>query len=238
MGIGKCFGWGNIQMSKIQEIREELHEIFSGKKIKIWDSIIPLIVFLAVNQLFSLNYALVFSLLSGAVFVIYRLWAKEKLAYALTGLAVVAVAAGMAYLSKSGAAFFIPGLVTGILTVVLCFGSVLIKKPLAAWSSRITRRWPKDWYALKNVRPAYSEVTLFWGIAFGLRTLLEMWLVLIDALNAAGAVKIFLGWPYTIAILIFSYLYGIWRLRTLGGPGVEEYKNGTPPPWKGQLKGF
>jgi len=225
-------------MSKIQEIREELKEVFSGKKIKIWDSIIPLVVFLGVNQLFDLNYALVFSMLSGVVFLIYRLWKKEKLAYAFAGLAVVAIAAGMAYLSKSGAAFFIPGLITGIITVVLCFGSVLIKKPIAAWSSRLTRRWPKDWYALKNVRPAYSEVTLFWGIAFGLRTVLEMWLLLIDALNAAGAVKIFLGWPYTIAILIFSYLYGNWRLRKLGGPGVEEFQAGSPPPWKGQIKGF
>ncbi len=169
---------------------------------------------------------------------IYRLWAKENFSYAVAGLAVVAIAAGMAYLSKSDAAFFIPGLITGLSTVVLCFGSVIIKKPVAAWSSRITRRWPKEWYGLKTVRPAYSEVTLFWGIAFGLRTVLEIWLLLQDALNAVGAVKIFLGWPYTIAILVISYIYGSWRLKNLNGPGVEEYKQGTPPPWEGQIRGF
>jgi hypothetical protein len=225
-------------MDKVQEIREELAEVFSGKKIKIWDTIVPLIIFLIVNQLLSLNYALVFSLISGFVFVLYRVLVKEKLSYAMGGLAAVAIAAGIAFLSKSGAGFFVPGLITGIITVLLCFGSVFIKKPIAAWSSRITRRWPKEWYALKNVRPAYSEVTLFWGIAFGLRTLLEMWLLWIEALNAAGAVNIFLGWPYTIAVLIISYFYGIWRLRNLSGPSVEEFRNSTPPPWKGQVRGF
>jgi hypothetical protein len=185
-----------------------------------------------------LNYAIVLSLVSGIIFLVYRLIAKEKLVFAFAGLAVVAIAAGLAFLSKSGAAFFLPGLLTGILTVVLCFGSVLIKRPLAAWSSRITRRWPIEWYKLPNVRPAYSEVTLFWGIAFGLRTLLETWLLLQEALNAAGAVKIFLGWPYTIAILILSYIYGTWRLRNLGGPGVEEFKEGKSAPWEGQLRGF
>jgi hypothetical protein len=169
---------------------------------------------------------------------VYRLATKEKVSYAFAGLAVVAIAAGFAFLSSSGAAFFIPGLVTGLITVVLCFGSVLLKKPLAAWSSRLTRRWPKEWYSLDNVRPAYSEVTIFWGVAFGLRTLLELFLVMQNAINALGAVKIFLGWPYTIAVLIISYFYGTWRLENLKGPSVEEFKVGSPAPWKGQLKGF
>jgi len=238
MGIGKHFGWEILIMGKLQEIREELQQVFSGKNIKFWDSIVPLVVFLAFNKIFTLNQALIFSLLSGALFLIYRLWTKEKFSYAIGGLAAVAIAAGMAYLSKSDAAFFIPGLITGLLTVVLCFGSVIIKKPLAAWSSRITRHWPKEWYELKKVRPAYSEVTIFWGIAFGLRTIFETWLLLMDALNAAGAVKIFLGWPYTIAILVLSYLYGTKRLRILGGPSVKEFQDGKTPPWEGQLRGF
>jgi len=236
--IGMYFGWVKINMNKIKEIQEELKQVFSGKTIKIWDSIIPLVAFLVINQAFSLNYAVILSIVSGLFFLVYRLLLKEKLAYALAGLAAVAIAAGMAYLSNSGAAFFIPGLIAGVITVVLCFGSVALKKPLAAWSSKLTRRWPKNWYKLDKIRPAYSEVTIFWGIAFGLRTLLEIWLLLQNAINAAGAVKIFLGWPYTIAILIASYFYGTWRLKSLGGPGVEEFNNNTPPPWKGQLKGF
>jgi len=225
-------------MNKILEIKSEFGQVFSGKKIKVWDSITPLIVFLAINQFYDLNLASVLAIISGILFLAYRLIAKEKLSYSIAGLAVVVAAAGLAFLSKSGTAFFIPGLITGLITIVLCFGSVIIKKPIAAWSSRITRRWPKNWYKLDNVRPAYTEVTIFWGIAFGLRTLLELWLLMQNAINAAGALKIFLGWPYTIAVLIISYLYGTWRLKNLQGPSVDEFVAGSPSPWKGQLKGF
>jgi hypothetical protein len=39
-------------------------------------------------------------------------------------------------------------------------------------------------------------------------------------------------------VLIASYLYGTWRLGTLGGPSVEEFKPGAEPPWEGQQRGF
>lgn len=225
-------------MSKIQEIREELVNVLSGKKLKILDSIIPLIIFLALNQLFGLNSATIFSLISAGIFLGYRTWTGDKLIYALVGALGVFTAAGIAYFSGSDTGFFIPGLITGALTVLLCVGSAIIKKPIAAWSSRITRRWPRSWYMHKLVKPAYTEVTIAWAVAFGLRTFLEYWLLSQNAINAAGAVKIFLGWPYTIVILILSYIYGSWRLKNLGGPSVEEFKNGKLPPWEGQLRGF
>ncbi|MFC1784068.1 DUF3159 domain-containing protein [Candidatus Neomarinimicrobiota bacterium] len=225
-------------MSKIQEIREELIHVFSGRKLKIIDSIIPLVIFLALNQILGLNLATLFSLITSGIFLVYRLLTGDKLIFALVGALGVFAAAGIAYISGSDTGFFIPGLITGALTVLLCIGSVLIKKPIAAWSSRITRRWPKSWYMHEKVRSAYTEVTIAWAVAFGLRTLLEYWLLSQNAINAAGAVKIFLGWPYTILILILSYIYGSWRLTNLGGPSVEEYKERKLPPWEGQIRGF
>ena len=53
-----------------------------------------------------------------------------------------------------------------------------------------------------------------------------------------GCANILLAWPFTITILIISYVYGIWRLKNLGGPGVEEFKEDKKPPWKGQNKSF
>lgn len=46
------------------------------------------------------------------------------------------------------------------------------------------------------------------------------------------------GWPAIVLLLIVTYVYGIWRLQNLGGPSVEEFKAGAPPPWQGQKKGF
>ncbi len=225
-------------MTKLQEIREELISVFSGRGIKILDSAVPILIFIVLNQFFDLNSAVIFSLLAGAAFLIYRLLIKDKLVFALAGMIGVAAAAGLVLISGNSAGFFVPGLISGLLTVLLCLGSVLVKNPLAAWSSRITRRWPKDWYKLDLVRPAYSEVTLIWAFTFGLRTGLETWLISQDAVTAAGFTKILLGWPYTILILVLSYLYGSWRLKKLGGPGVEEYIEGKQAPWEGQVRGF
>ena len=42
----------------------------------------------------------------------------------------------------------------------------------------------------------------------------------------------------TIALLVLSYLYGTWRLPSLQGPSVEEYRKGVEAPWKSQRRGF
>jgi UPF0716 family protein affecting phage T7 exclusion len=46
------------------------------------------------------------------------------------------------------------------------------------------------------------------------------------------------GWPATMVLLVLSYLYGTWRLRHLGGPSVDEFRNDVQPPWAGQQRGF
>ena len=50
--------------------------------------------------------------------------------------------------------FFLPGILSGALTALLCLVSVRIKRPLVAWISYITRRWPLEWYWHSKVCPA------------------------------------------------------------------------------------
>jgi hypothetical protein len=125
-----------------------------------------------------------------------------------------------------------------VFTVLLCLLSVLAGRPMVAWTSYITRRWPLDWYWHPKVRPAYSEVTWLWVVFFGLRLLLQFNLFQEQATGLLAVVNVVTGWPATIVLLIVSYLYGTWRLRNLGGPGVEEFKAGAEPPWTGQRRGF
>ena len=81
-------------------------------------------------------------------------------------------------------------------------------------------------------------VTIMWAVAFAGRLALEFWLVQREATNILGATRVFLGWPFTIILLIVSYLYGLWRLGNLRGPSVKEFKTSTTPPWEGQKRGF
>ncbi len=77
-----------------------------------------------------------------------------------------------------------------------------------------------------------------WAGFIALRLALQVTLYLNQAAGTLAWVNILLGWPVTIAVLVLSYLYGTWRLQKLGGPGVAEFEQGTPPPWQGQKRGF
>ena len=77
-----------------------------------------------------------------------------------------------------------------------------------------------------------------WGLFFAMRLSVQIFLFLQGEAGTLAWANALLGWPVTIVVLVVSYLYGIWRLRKLGGPGVEEFEQGKEPPWQGQTRGF
>jgi hypothetical protein len=225
-------------MSKLKELQEEFASVLTGRGSRLIDSFFPPVVFLIVNAVSNVNAALWSALGIAGIFAAYRILKKENLTYALGGLGGTLLAAVFVKLSGSGTGFFLPGFVSGATTVILCVVSVAFNRPLVAWSSFITRRWTLEWYWHPNVLPAYNEVTILWAVAFSARLTFEFWLYQQDALGALGTVRILLGWPFIVLLLIVSYLYGLWRLGTLKGPSVDEFKAGKTPPWEGQKRGF
>jgi hypothetical protein len=225
-------------MGKLQELGEELRGVLSGRGARLLDSFFPPLVFLLVNSLSNVNLALWAALGVSGIFAAYRIVQKENLTYALGGLGGTLLAALFVKLSGSGAGFFLPGFFSGAATVILCVVSVAFNRPLVAWSSYIARRWALNWYWHPKVLPAYNEVTILWAVAFAARLTFEFWLYQQDALGALGTVRILLGWPFILVLLIVSYLYGLWRLGQLQGPSVVEFKAGKAPPWEGQKRGF
>lgn len=223
--------------SRFQEIKGELQSVLTGRGNWL-DTILPPLFFVLLNALFGFNYAVWGALGIAVLFSIYRLIKRQPVRYALGGVGAVLLAVIIASITGRAEAYFLPGIIIGLLTVVLCAVSLILKRPLVAFTSYITRRWPLDWYWHPRVRPAYSEVTLAWAIFFGLRTFLQFELFQDQAASSLGIFQILSGWPATILLLIASYLYGLWRLGNLAGPSVEEFNQGTPPPWEGQKRGF
>ncbi len=224
-------------MDKVREILEELRLVLAGRS-SFLDSLLPPLFFVLLNAIWGMQVAIWASLGLSVVIAIYRLFKRQSLLYALGGAGGVALAALIAQLLGRSEGFFLPGIVTGGLTLLLCLVSVLVGRPIVAWTSYIARRWPLDWYWHPRVRPAYSEVTWLWVLVFGLRLLLQLNLFQGEQVSQLGLVQVLTGWPVTIVLLIISYLYGTWRLRNLSGPSVEEFKTGAGPPWEGQRRGF
>jgi len=225
-------------MDKREELIEELRMVFSGKTARLFDSLLPLLVFLIVNPLLGLNPALWGSVGVAGIVVLLRIFRRESLRYSLAGLAGVIIAGLFVRISGSGAGFFFPGFISGAITIILCVISVLFRRPLVAWTSFVVRRWPLNWYWHPKVLPAYNEVTLIWTVVFAARLAFEFWLYQRDATDVLGVSRIILGWPLTVVLLVGTYLYGLKRLSQLQGPSVDEFKTGAQPPWQGQKRGF
>ena len=224
-------------MDKLSEIVEELRMVLAGRS-SFLDSLLPPLLFVLLSAIWGMQVAIWASLGLAVVIAIFRLFKRQSLLYGLGGAGGVALAAAVAYLLGRAEGFFLPTIITGAITVLLCLVSVLVGQPIVAFTSFVARRWPLDWYWHPEVRPAYSEVTWMWVVFYGLRLLLQFNLFQQEAASLLGIVQFLTGWPATILLLVASYLYGTWRLRNLGGPSVEEFKSGAEPPWEGQQRGF
>jgi len=221
--------------NRFSELLDEFRSVLGGRLI---DAILPPLLFLIANAIWGLQTAMWTALGLSIVLGIRRITRGESLTYGLLGAFSVLLAIGLVTLLGRAESFFLPGLISGGLTVALCFISLLIKRPLTAWSSYISRRWTLDWYWHPRIRPAYTETTLLWTLFFGLKF---WWQIALyqggDAENLAW-VQTLTGWPTLLIILVITYLYGTWRLRNLQGPSTEEFDQKIPAPWQGQQRGF
>ena len=218
-----------------EEVGQELKSILTGKTL---DTLLLPLIFALSNAVFGLTVGALSALGLSLVLVLIRLIQKRPWGYTLAGLALVAIAAGLSLITKEAVNYFLPALITSALLTLASLVSLILRKPLAAWVSHLTRGWPLEWFWRDDIRPAYLEVTWAWATLFVLRFGLQLTLFLRGRANTLAWTETLLGWPVTLLVLVTSYIYGIWRLRKLGGPGVEEFNADSPPPWEGQKRGF
>lgn len=218
-----------------KEILEELQSIFLNKT---FDALLPPLIYAVSNSLFELVPAVILAVTAAIFNFGSRVIKKENWKYALGGLAGVIFASSLAYLSENASNYFIPALSSSAFLLLAAVISLLIGKPLAAWASHLSHGWPLKWFWRDDIKPAYREVTIFWTFYFALRLIIQLNLFYNQAVLNLALVNIILSWPAIIVVLVISYIYGIWRLNKLGGPGVEEFKNDKKPPWNGQKRGF
>ena len=221
---------------KVRELLDELRTVVGN--VGLLDMILPPVLFLMLNGLAGFNVAMIGALGTDFLIAVLRLRRKQSLIFSLGGMASVGLAIALAYLLGRSEGYFLPGIVNGVLVIALAVVSLAIGKPMVAWTSYLARRWPLDWYWHTRVRPAYTEVTLVWIVFFALRLFLQVMLYQGRNVSQLALVNALTGWPATIVLLIVSYLYGTWRLTTLNGPSVEEFRNNIPEPWQGQQRGF
>lgn len=222
-------------LDKARELVDEFRLVLGNRLL---DAALPPAIFLLANTLLGFSGAMVAALGLALAFGVWRWRRGEPLRYALAGVGSVLLAIGLVWVLGRAEGYFLPGLVNGAITVALCVISLLIRRPITAWTSFVARRWPLEWYWHPRVRPAYQETSLLWTVFFGARLWWQASLYRSARASTLAWVNALTGWPALIVLLVVTYLYGIWRLQRLGGPSVEEFRAQAPPPWQGQHRGF
>jgi len=218
-----------------KEIYEELILVLKGKTL---DTLLPPIVFVVTLNWFEVGISILISVTLSSLLWLYRVLKHDNQKYAIFGLIGVIIASLFAYLNNDPRTYFIPDILGSGLILLIAVYSLAVNKPLAAYASHITRGWPLAWFWRKDILPAYREVTWFWLFYFMMRTTVETILFLSGMIEELVWFNTFIGFPLLITVLTISYIYGIWRLRQLNGPGVEEYIAQKEPPYRGQTRGF
>lgn len=222
-------------MQLLKDIKDELMQFLSGKTV---DTLIPPIIYVLVNNLAGLKIAVIAALSVALLLALFRLFKKESILYALGGIVGVVFASGIALISDNAANYFLPKILGSAGLFLLLMISLLIGKPAAAILSHLSRGWQFDWFLRKDIKPAYLEVTIAWTILVFLRLVLQIIIYQRGDLSELGWASILLGFPATLSVMILTLVYGVWRLKKLGGPGIHEFEAGKKAPWEGQKKGF
>ena len=220
-----------------KELGQELRSVLSSRSTT-WDTVLSASAYAVVQALAGWRWGLAVAAGISLSLIVVRALRRQPWAYALAGLILALLAGLLALLTGRAQALFLPDIISGAVTVLLLLLSLLWRKPLAAWASHLSRGWPLGWYWQERVLPAYAEVTGGW-LAYSLIRLV-VYLVLWQRGDAAvlGWMRLILGWPTMVVVLVLSYLYGLRRLGQLAGPSVIEYKQGKAAPWDGQQRGF
>jgi hypothetical protein len=219
------------------ELRAEFAELISGR-VGVADALVPPLVFVLANVLAGLPTAAFAGVGSALIVTVWRLAAKKPIRFAVAGLGGTILASVLALRSGSADAYFVPGIISGGVTTVVVVGSIVAGKPFVAWTSWLTRGWPLAWYWHPRVKPAYTLVSWLWFGFFGIRTAAQWSLYVNGETVALGVVRVLLGWPALVVLLVATYTLGRRRLTALAGPSVEEFKADEGEPWVGQTRGF
>ncbi len=179
---------------KLPTIWEQL-----GGPMGMVDSGLPIVVFILVNTIASLNPAIIAALAAGVLIFIARLVRRKPVTQALSGLFGVGIAAFIAHRSGSAGGYFVLGIYSYLVYGSLLLLSMVVRRPAVGliWESINGRgsAWRKD----KALVRRYDWATAVWLGIFAARYLVQIALLGREQIGWLGVTKLAMGYPLYIA---------------------------------------
>ncbi|MDQ6657927.1 MAG: DUF3159 domain-containing protein [Actinomycetota bacterium] len=170
------------------------------------DSAMPVVVFVIVNVLTGLGWAIAAAVAAAVLIAIFRLVRKEPVGQALGGLLGVGVAALIARKTGHAKGFFLLGIWSFVVYGAALLLSIVVRWPLVGliWENLNGRgnAWRKD----KRLVHKYDLATGLWVLMCAGRFVLQHWLYDTDQVGWLAAARIVMGYPLFIVVIVGTVL--------------------------------
>ncbi|HVE95951.1 MAG TPA: DUF3159 domain-containing protein [Pseudonocardiaceae bacterium] len=172
-------------------------------------SVVPLVVFVAVNPLTGLQPA-IWAALGVAVAVgVWRLVRREPIGPAVSGILGVAVCAFIAYRTGEARGFYLYGIWYSLVAGLVLLGSVVVRRPLVGVLWSVLSGSGFSWRADRRARFAFNVATLVWAVFLLARFGVQHWLYEAQETSALGVARLAMGLPLTAVAALVT----IWAIR-------------------------
>jgi hypothetical protein len=180
------------------------------------ESSIPVIVFVVVNIVASLQPALIAAVGVAVAIAIFRLLRRQSVRHALNGLFGIGIGALIAYRTGEAKDFYIYGIWLNLAYAVAMVGSVVAARPLVGWLWSLVADGGGDrWRLDEGLRRIFSWLTFVWATVFLAKFVVNMWVYLAEGLSddqkasILGVMRIALGAPPYALLLLLT----VWTVR-------------------------
>ena len=189
------------------EDRDKIVQALGGKK-GLFDSGIPSIVFLVVfNLRDDVREAAMVALALSAILGVFRLFRREKLQSAVTGVIGVLICYLLVRSTGKAEDFYLPGLF-----INAGYGALYLVTNVAGWPIIGLVLGPLlgedlHWRKVPERKRAYQRAGWLWVGLFLLRIAVQLPLYLAGYINALGIARLVMGYPLFIAVA-----WGTWLI--------------------------
>jgi len=193
-----------VEGSTKQTIWEQM-----GGPMGMVDSGLPVVVFVVVNAIGSLSWAIATAIAAGLIVAGIRLIRHKPVTQAVAGLFGVGLAAFIAYRTGSAKGYFLFGIWSYLAYGSLLLLSIVVRRPLIGvlWE-RVNGRGGA-WRADRKLLRRYDYATAVWVLVFAARFAVQNQLYDADQVGWLATARLVMGYPlFFLAIAVTVLIVG------------------------------
>lgn len=172
-------------------------------------SVIPVVVFVAVNPLAGLVPAIWAALSVAVALGVWRLIRREPVQPAVSGILGVALCAFIAYRTGEARGFFLYGIWYSLVAGVALMVSVVVRRPLVGVLWSVLNGSGFSWLTNRRAKLGFDVATVVWAVFLLARFVVQRYLYDLQQTEWLGVARLAMGLPLTA----LAALVTIWAIR-------------------------